>query len=62
MIFKTFNSDIDSSIYKIGVFNKSFGDIIDKINDRSAEIKNLYENEGFSKSEAKKKPFIAMKR
>lgn len=54
MIFKTFNSDIDSSIYKIGVFNKSFGDIIDKINDRSAEIKNLHENEGFSKSEAKK--------
>lgn len=54
MIFKTFNSDIDSSIYKIGVFNKSFGDIIDKINDRPAEIKNLHENEGFSKSEAKK--------
>lgn len=54
MIFKTFNSDIDSSIYKIGVFNKSFGDIIDKINDRSAKIKNLHENEGFSKSEAKK--------
>lgn len=34
MMFKTFNSDIDSSIYKIGIFGKSFGEVIDRINDR----------------------------
>ena len=41
MIFKTFNSDIDSSIYKIGIFGKSFGKVIDRINDRKADIDDL---------------------
>ena len=54
MIFKTFNSDIDSSIYKIGIFGKSFGDLIDKYNDRIAEINDLRLNNGLSEKEAKK--------
>lgn len=54
MIFKTFNSDIDSSIYKIGVFDKSFGEIIDKINDRKADINGLVLTKGIDEKEAKK--------
>lgn len=50
MIFKTFNSDIDSSIYKIGIFGKSFGEVIDRINDRKADIST----KGIDKKEAKK--------
>ena len=54
MIFKTFNSDIDSSIYKIGVFNKSSGDIIDKINQRQMDINGLKRNNNMSDKDAKK--------
>lgn len=50
MIFKTFNSDIDSSIYKIGIFGKSFGEVIDRINDRKADVLT----KGIDKKEAKK--------
>lgn len=55
-IFKGFDSDIDSLIYKIGVFGKSFGEIIDKFNNREAEIKSLIDptaGKGLSKKEAK---------
>lgn len=54
MIFKTFNSDIDSSIYKIGIFGKSFGEVIDRINDRKADIDGLVLTKGIDKKEAKK--------
>lgn len=54
MIFKTFNSDIDSLIYKIGIFGKSFGEVIDRINDRKADIDGLVLTEGIDKKEAKK--------
>ncbi len=55
-IFKGFDSDIDSLIYKIGVFGKSFGEIINKFNNREAEIKALIDptaGNGLSKKEAK---------
>ena len=54
-IFKGFDSDIDSLIYKIGVFGKSFGEIINKFNNREAE-KALIDptaGNGLSKKEAK---------
>lgn len=54
MIFKTFNSDIDSSIYKIGIFGKSFGEVIDRINDRKADIDGLVLTKGIDEKEAKK--------
>ena len=54
MMFKTFNSDIDSSIYKIGIFGKSFGEVIDRINDRKADIDGLVLTKGIDKKEAKK--------
>ena len=54
MMFKTFNSDIDSSIYKIGIFGKSFGEVIDRINDRKADIDGLVLTKGIGKKEAKK--------
>lgn len=41
MIFKTFDSDIDGVINKIGVLGKSFGDIINTINQRKLDIDNL---------------------
>lgn len=53
-MFKTFNSDIDSSIYKIGIFGKSFGEVIDRINDRKADIDGLVLTKGIDKKEAKK--------
>lgn len=55
-IFKGFDSDIDSLIYKIGVFGKSFGEIINKFNNREAEIKALIDptaGNGLSKKEDK---------
>lgn len=55
-IFKGFDSDIDSLIYKIGVFGKSFGEIINKFNNREAEIKALIDptaGNGLSKKEPK---------
>ena len=54
MMFKTFNNDIDSSIYKIGIFGKSFGEVIDRINDRKADIDGLVLTKGIDKKEAKK--------
>lgn len=54
MMFKTFNSDIDSSIYNIGIFGKSFGEVIDRINDRKADIDGLILTKGIDKKEAKK--------
>lgn len=54
MIFKTFNNDIDSSIYKIGIFGKSFGEVIDRINDRKADIDGLVLTKGIDEKEAKK--------
>lgn len=53
-MFKTFNSDIDSSIYKIGIFGKSFGEVIDRINDRKADIDGLVLTKGIDEKEAKK--------
>lgn len=42
MIFKTFeNNDIDKWIAKIGLFGKSFNDVIDSINKRKLDIDNL---------------------
>ena len=41
MIFKTFDSDIDGVINKIGIFGRSFGDIINTINQRKIDIDNL---------------------
>jgi chromosome segregation ATPase len=55
MIFKTFNSDIDSSIYKIGIFGKSFGEVIDRINDRKADIDGLALTKGIDKKKEAKK-------
>lgn len=55
-IFKGFDSDIDSLIYKIGVFGKSFGEIINKFNNREAEIKALIDptaGNGLSKKKDK---------
>lgn len=53
-MFKTFNSDIDSSIYKIGIFGKSFGEVIDRINDRKADIDGLVLTKGIDEKESKK--------
>lgn len=52
MIFKTFDSDIDNVTSKIGVFGKSFNDIIKLYQKRKAEITEL-ENNGYEKPEAK---------
>lgn len=52
MIFKTFDSDIDNATSKIGVFGKSFDDIIKLYQKRKAEITEL-ENNGYEKPEAK---------
>lgn len=52
MIFKTFDSDIDNITSKIGVFGKSFNDIIKLYQKRKAEITEL-ENNGYEKPEAK---------
>lgn len=52
MIFKTFDSDIDNVTSKIGVFGKSFDDIIKLYQKRKAEITEL-ENNGYEKPEAK---------
>lgn len=52
MIFKTFVSDIDNVTSKIGVFGKSFDDIIKLYQKRKAEITEL-ENNGYEKPEAK---------
>ena len=52
MIFKTFDSDIDNATSKIGVFGKSFNDIIKLYQKRKAEITEL-ENNGYEKPEAK---------
>lgn len=42
MIFKTFeNNDIDKWTAKIGLFGKSFNDVIDSINKRKLDIDNL---------------------
>lgn len=42
MIFKTFeNNDVDKWTAKIGLFGKSFNDIIDSINKRKLDIDNL---------------------
>lgn len=54
MMFKTFNNDIDSSIYKIGIFGKSFGEVIDRINDRKADIDGLVLTKGIDGKDAKK--------
>lgn len=43
MIFKTFDSDIDNVTSKIGVFGKSFNDIIKLYQKRKAEITELVE-------------------
>ena len=52
MIFKTFDSDIDNATSKIGVFGKSFDDIIKLYQKRKAKITEL-ENNGYEKPEAK---------
>ena len=52
MIFKTFDSDIDNVTSKIGVFGKSFNDIIKLYQKRKAEITEL-ENNGYEKPEEK---------
>ena len=52
MIFKTFDSDIDNATSKIGVFGKSFDDIIKLYQKRKAKITKL-ENNGYEKPEAK---------
>ena len=54
MIFKTFDSDIDNIIYKIGILDKSFGNLIDSYNDRIADINNLRFNNGLSEEEEAK--------
>lgn len=42
MIFKTFeNNDVDKWTAKIGLFGKSFNDVIDSINKRKLDIDNL---------------------
>lgn len=41
MIFKTFDSDIDKISSKIGVFGKSFNNIIELYQKRDAEIEKL---------------------
>lgn len=41
MIFKTFDSDIDRVSTKIGIFGKSFNDILQSINNRKIDIDNI---------------------
>ena len=41
MIFKTFDNDIDGVINKIGIFNKSFGEIFNTFRQRKLDINNL---------------------
>ena len=42
MIFKTFeNNDVDKWTAKIGLFGKSFNDVIDSINKKKPDIDNL---------------------
>lgn len=52
MIFKTFDSDIDNATSKIGVFGKSFDDIIKLYQKRKAKITEL-ENNSYEKPEEK---------
>lgn len=52
MIFKTFDNDLDNATSKIGVFGKSFDDIIKLYQKRKAEITEL-ENNGYEKPEEK---------
>lgn len=52
MIFKTFDSDIDKISSKIGVFGKSFNNIIELYQKRDAEIEKL-KKDGYEKSEIK---------
>lgn len=54
MIFQTFDDGIDNTLHKIGVLGNSFGEIINTIAKRKQDIKELADNKGINKSEAKK--------